>query len=294
MNVPLPWLAAALFGLGLLGTGAYAIWTNRALTQTRAELASSTASYERMLEARDAALQEAAAQNVGLAESLARERRKNGDFEDTLGQLSSTVGSLKKLAETDPELLAKYSKVYFLNENYAPSALAQVPPELTHDKKRAYEFHTEALPFLLDLLRDADAQGLGLRVVSAYRSFGEQSSLKASYRVTYGAASSNRFSADQGYSEHQLGTALDFTTDALGADFTRFEETPAYAWLEENAWRYGFILSYPEPNAYYIYEPWHWRFVGLELARSLKESNRNFYDLDQRSIDGYLGSLFDR
>jgi D-alanyl-D-alanine carboxypeptidase len=87
--------------------------------------------------------------------------------------------------------------------------------------------------------------------------------LKSQYRVTYGAGTANSFSADQGYSEHQLGTTVDFTTPKVGGTLTGFDKTDSYKWLQNNAYKYGFILSYPSSNGYYIFEPWHWRFVGL-------------------------------
>ncbi len=103
---------------------------------------------------------------------------------------------------------------------------------------------------------------------------------------------SNQFSADQGYSEHQLGTTLDFTTPIVGALLTGFETTPAYKWLVDNAHKFGFTLSYSENNKYYEYEPWHWRFVGVDLANKLHRENKYFYDLEQREIYNYLLVLF--
>ncbi len=52
-------------------------------------------------------------------------------------------------------------------------------------------------------------------------------------------------------------------------------------------------MSYPENNDYYEYEPWHWRFVGEDLARYLRNKNKYFYDLEQRKIDEYIPVLFD-
>jgi D-alanyl-D-alanine carboxypeptidase len=143
------------------------------------------------------------------------------------------------------------------------------------------------------LLDDAASSSIKLYVFSGYRSFNEQSALKNDYTVTYGAGTANSFSADQGYSEHQLGTALDFITTGLGGQLDGFDGTAAYQWLINNAYRYGFVLSYPKNNPYYIYEPWHWRFVGVKLATTLHGLNENFYDMDQRTIDGYLVNLFD-
>ena len=108
----------------------------------------------------------------------------------------------------------------------------------------------------------------------------------------YGSGA-NKFSADQGYSEHQLGTTVDFTTPDIGAGFSKFETTAAYTWLTDNAYKYGFALSYPKNNAYYQFEPWHWRFVGVELATKLHNDNMYFYDLNQRIIDTYLVYIFD-
>ncbi|MEK7495870.1 MAG: D-alanyl-D-alanine carboxypeptidase family protein, partial [Patescibacteria group bacterium] len=78
--------------------------------------------------------------------------------------------------------------------------------------------------------------------------------------------------------------------------FIIYLKTPLQAarlWLTENAYKYGFILSYPKQNTYYRFEPWHWRFVGVALATKLHDGNKYFYDLSQREIDQYLVSIFD-
>jgi D-alanyl-D-alanine carboxypeptidase len=154
------------------------------------------------------------------------------------------------------------------------------------------KIHTKVLPYLLDLLKTARNNGLDLKIISAYRSFGEQSTLKGAYTVNYGSGA-NTFSADQGYSEHQLGTTIDFTNTSVGSSFSGFSKTKEYEWLMQNAYKYGFMISYPQENTFYQFEPWHWRFVGRNLANKLHEDNKNFYDLDQRTIDAYLISIFD-
>jgi D-alanyl-D-alanine carboxypeptidase len=117
--------------------------------------------------------------------------------------------------------------------------------------------------------------------------------IKNAYSVTYGAGTANSFSADQGYSEHQLGTTVDLITTGTGGKLAGFDTKPAYTWMLENAHKYGFTLSYPKNNGFYIFEPWHWRFVGVKLATDLYEDEQHFYELDQRKIDTYLASLFD-
>lgn len=220
-------------------------------------------------------------------------KSKVGGVEQAVGSISGTVGDLQKLSRTDPELLKKYSKVFFMNENYVPAHLTPIPADMLYSETSGQQFLSEAWPFLDTLMKEAKAQGVTLYVKSAFRSFGEQESLKSLYTVTYGAGTANSFSADQGYSEHQLGTTLDFITTGLGGKLDGFDYTPAFTWLQANAHRYGFVLSYPKNNAYYVYEPWHWRFVGVKLATYLKEKNLNFYDVDQRDIDTYLISIFD-
>lgn len=209
-------------------------------------------------------------------------------------QIFSAVSVLKKLNETDKELLEKYSKVYFLNEHYIPASLSTIDSNFVFEKGRTLQIHAQVAPFLTDLINRARADGVDLSVLSAYRSFGTQTSLKSNYKVTYGAGTANKFSADQGYSEHQLGTTVDFTNVKVGGVLTGFEKTPSYTWLLAHAHEYGFILSYPKSNTYYTFEPWHWRFVGVKLATSIHNQSQNFYDVDQRTIDQSLVNIFDR
>lgn len=262
------------------------------LSETRLELASTTEAARTMQTTLSANLAKKADEATNLVALLRAEQRKNGNFEEQLSSLSGTVGTLEKLAKTDPELLAKYSKVYFLNENYAPPALSSISSEYLFQKDRTLELHQSVAPNMEDLLEDAKEDGIDLLVISAFRSFSTQAALKSNYRMTFGSGA-NAFSADQGYSEHQLGTTVDLTTAAVGASFSGFDKAPAYAWLTDNAWKYGFVLSYPKGNTFYQYEPWHWRFVGKGLAEYLHEENLHFYDLDQRTIDGYLAEIFD-
>ncbi len=231
-------------------------------------------------------------ENMALEESLYREQQKNADFQNQIGEIASTVGRLDKLSKTDRELLQKYSKVYFLNENYVPENLTNIPSDYLNNQNRPEEIHTKVYPYLRKMIEDARKAGIDLKIISAYRSFGEQGALKNSYTVVYGSGA-NKFSADQGYSEHQLGTTLDFTTAQLGSEFTSFKSSDGYEWLLDNAYRYGFILSYPEGNSFYQFEPWHWRFVGKSLANYLHQEGLDFYDLDQRKIDNYLIKIFD-
>ncbi len=227
-----------------------------------------------------------------LKDDLRKAEDKLEAYEERVGTALKTVDTLDKLSRIDPELLQKYSKIFFLNEHYAPPRTRALDKAFLYHENKAEFLHTQVIPFFEDMINDAKDDGVDLFVVSAFRSFETQASLKGNYTVQFGSGA-NAFSADQGYSEHQLGTTIDFTTTGLNGELTGFEKTKAYEWLSTNAHKYGFILSYPENNAYYIFEPWHWRFVGKDLARELHRKDTHFYDMDQRSIDKYLVSIFD-
>lgn len=295
-----PRLLVAVIALlvALLGYNYFQIVSlKKSLNSLRSELSSTTAvlsSNVIYLTENLVALREQTAGNLATAEeNINAVRALLGGVEQTVGSISGTVGDLQKLSNVDKELLQKYSKVYFMNENYVPKRLTEVPPEYLYSSDRGELFVTEAWPHLKNLLDTAKSEGVTIYLKSAYRSFAEQKSLKSAYSVVYGAGKANAFSADQGYSEHQLGTTVDFITIGMGGKVEGFEKTKAYEWLLANAHRFGFVLSYPKGNAYYIFEPWHWRYVGVTFATFLHNNKLNFYDLEQRQIDTYLLTIFD-
>ncbi len=270
-----------------LYTQVYAL--NQSVAQLQSDLASSTTALAKTQDEQTVKLSD---EIYTIEKNLEATQGRVNIFEGSLGQISGTVGTLQKLSQTDRELLQKYSKVYFLNEHYIPESLTQIPPQLVYSSTRAEQIETRVWPHLKDLLDAATSSAQTLFIKSAYRSFAEQANLKNAYSVSYGSGA-NRFSADQGYSEHQLGTTVDFITTGTGGQLAGFDKTTAYQWLLANAYKYGFILSYPEGNSYYIFEPWHWRFVGVKLATDLHSQGKNFYDLEQRQIDEYLVNIFD-
>ena len=113
----------------------------------------------------------------------------------------------------------------------------------------------------------ARADGISLRSVSAYRSYARQESTYNRWLSQDSQASVDTYSARPGASEHQTGLALDINVASLKA---HFEDTPAYAWLAEHCAEYGFILRYPQGKEHitgYQFEPWHYRYVGVEVAQ---------------------------
>ena len=262
------------------------------LVETQSLLANTTNYFDSQLVKLTEALTASEEDREDLESDLRRERQRNNEFADQIEDISDTITVLDKLSKTDKELLQKYSKVYFLNEHFVPERLAKIDDKWTYEEDREYKLHSKVMPFFEDMVEEAEDDGVELKVTSAYRSFSEQKQLKGNYLVSYGEGA-NTFSADQGYSEHQLGTTIDFTTPDLGSNTDDFDQTDAYSWLKKNAYKYGFVLSYPPDNQYYVFEPWHWRFVGKKLARALDRADEYFYDWEQRKIDEYLVSIFD-
>lgn len=293
-------IALMIIGLvasGFLGYQAYQLKKNKLSLESelflaREDFASTTKSLQATINSIEEELSKTKTERDDFELKYNEERNRLDYLSSQIQGIQGTVGMLEKLKQIDPELLKKYSRVYFLNENYVPEMFIRIDSKYTYNTKEDYLIYERIWPFLENLLMAAENASTDIKIISAYRSFGKQSELKSSYTFVYGSGA-NRFSADQGYSEHQLGTTVDLTTSKIGASYSGFEKTQTYQWLLENAYKYGFILSYPENNQYYQFEPWHWRFVGRALAERLHQDGVNFYDLDQREIDKYLISFFD-
>jgi D-alanyl-D-alanine carboxypeptidase len=118
--------------------------------------------------------------------------------------------------------------------------------------------------------------GVGLAVESGYRSEGRQQQTFAGWVRSSGEAEARRFSARAGHSEHQLGTAIDFKAAGGGSPWTyAFVRSRHGQWLAANAWRFGWIQSYPpgaETRTCYSAEAWHYRFVGRDVAAEVHAS----------------------
>lgn len=165
--------------------------------------------------------------------------------------------------------------LYRLPESYAPDDLVPLSEAGVGTAEMAVR--SLVMPDLRALLAEAEAAGMGLEVQSTYRSYGYQVTTFDSWVAQDGLEAALKTSARPGHSEHQLGTALDFrSADGPPAwELADWRDTPEGAWLAENALRFGFVMSYPEGKesvTCYSYEPWHYRYVGREVAAEVQKS----------------------
>jgi D-alanyl-D-alanine carboxypeptidase len=142
------------------------------------------------------------------------------------------------------------------------------------------QLHRDAASALLRLQDAAAADGIDLRVLSAYRSIDLQKQIFFDVKSERNQSALERaqVSAPPGFSEHSTGYAVDLG-DGRAPDTNlsaSFESTPAFAWLQAHANRFHFTLSFPEGNAQGVnYEPWHWRFEGsAEALKTFEAAQR--------------------
>ncbi|MCF3138448.1 M15 family metallopeptidase [Paenarthrobacter sp. AR 02] len=162
-----------------------------------------------------------------------------------------------------------------VNKSRPLNPASYAPGDLVNARGSGQYLRAEAAAWLNGLFQGAaDAGTGGLAVVSGYRSYAQQQQLYAYYVSIYGQAQADLISARPGYSEHQTGLAVDVgnANGSCGLS-TCFGDTTAGIWVAANAYKYGFIVRYP--NGYtgttgYSYEPWHLRYVGVDLATDMK------------------------
>jgi D-alanyl-D-alanine carboxypeptidase len=164
--------------------------------------------------------------------------------------------------------------IYHLPASYAPADLVDSG---TAGVNGGYLLRTLLAEDLAHLAADARAAGAPIQLVSGYRSHAQQQATFDYWVSVGGYEQALRTSARAGHSEHQLGTAIDVTSEGGAApwEYADWASTPAGAWMAANAWRYGFVMSYPRgafDRTCYDYEPWHYRYVGRPLAAEIRAS----------------------
>ena len=206
---------------------------------------------------------------------------------DLLGKLVSVLAAgtmilSGTLEEAAPQhnaegLLFLVNRQYMVSDAFEPSDLveAQVPGQVR-------EMRAEAAAALEEMYAAClEETGAQLISVSGYRSYSKQGKLFRAklQRVNNKVELAQEYVAPPGASEHHLGLAMDIGQQSKPTLNEKFAETEGGIWARENCWRFGFILRYGEEwedITGYKYEPWHFRYVGKELAKEIHDAGVPF------------------
>lgn len=181
---------------------------------------------------------------------------------------------LPDIIDNPYEVLALVNKEHALPNDYLPTDLVvpdvRFPFTENVPKKQLRKVAADALE---ELFKASDEANLDLFAQSGFRSYERQDAIFKQNIERHGEEHANTYSARPGESEHQTGLVMDVTNQAVNFELIiEFDETKEGKWLENNAHNYGFIIRYPEDKeeiTKYQYEPWHLRYVGIELANEL-------------------------
>jgi len=207
------------------------------------------------------------------------ETEETSESEETEAHTYEIVTEEEVFDESSIEALV--NRQYLLSEDYVPHDLVTVEvPLIFPEHPEINQLRAPAAESLKRMFAAAEEEGIILHARSGYRSYGTQKIQYGSFVETHGEEAASRFSAPPGASEHQTGLTMDVTSESVGYELLEsFGETAEGEWIKDNAHVYGFIIRYHEGRediTGYMYEPWHLRYVGKELAHDIHESGLTY------------------
>ena len=194
--------------------------------------------------------------------------KENSNVKISKTKKGNTIKNYYGVTYIDDVIIA--NKTYSLPSNFVPNNLVTINGYI-----RVINYVKDAYN---ELKSDSSVLGLNIYASSGYRSYSDQKYIYDNYVRMDGMVKADTYSARAGYSEHQTGLAIDLNTVDMS-----FDGTGESNWLKDNCWKYGFIIRYPKDKENitgYMYEPWHIRYVGKELARVLY-NNGNWLSLEE-------------
>ena len=204
------------------------------------------------------------------------DNNKNLEFKEIITRVNSnldyTFYSDSNEVDLSKGMHSLVNKYNYLSQDYVPENLVTIEGKYARDKAQLIDIAFDNFVKMSDA---ASLEGLTLKITTGYRSYNFQSTLYNNYVKADGIKNADTYSARPGYSEHQLGYSADLTNADL-VSFDDFENTKEYEWLKENAYKYGFIERYPKNKEYitgYIFESWHYRYVGVDIATYIYEND---------------------
>lgn len=204
--------------------------------------------------------------------------KENNNVKISKTKKGNTIKNYYGVTYIDNVIIA--NKTYSLPSNFVPNNLVTINGYI-----RIVDYVKDAYN---ELKSDSSVLGLNIYASSGYRSYSDQKYIYDNYVRIDGTEKADTYSARAGYSEHQTGLAIDLNTVDMS-----FDGTSESNWLKDNCWKYGFIIRYPKDKENitgYMYEPWHIRYVGKELARVLYNNGswlslEEYYGIDSKYSD---------
>lgn len=173
------------------------------------------------------------------------------------------------------------NKFFYLEKDYVPENLVELTGYGNGSLvKEAYDAY-------VNMYNAAKDDGMNLYVSTSYRNYNFQSTLYYNYVNEDGQEAADTYSARPGYSEHQTGLAVDLGT-STNHSITQFKYSNEFNWMQENAYKYGFIQRYNDNTQYitgYQTEEWHYRYVGVDVAKYIYENNITFEEYYAYYVD---------
>ena len=169
-----------------------------------------------------------------------------------------------------------------LNKDFKPDNLVKFDTKYT--KGEEYYGNAVAVNAFVSMANAASKENLGLVINSAYRSYEDQEDTWNYYLSKYGDDYVNKFVAKPGFSEHQTGLSFDIGSTSSNV----FANSKEYKWMLDNAYKYGFILRFNkkyESITQFRNEPWHYRYVGKDIAKYIHEHNISFEEYYAMFLD---------
>lgn len=185
----------------------------------------------------------------------------------------------KNVIQNSTNVMALVNKEFFLPEDYTPEDLVKPDVQFSFKEEDIEKslMRKEAAEALENMFENAAEEGIEIIAVSGYRSYNRQKSLYDAEVNRVGVEKAEQAVAIPGASEHQSGLAMDISSRSNKLYLNEaFAKTPEGKWLKENAHLFGFILRYPKEKVditNYMYEPWHFRYVGVKAATIMYENN---------------------
>ncbi|MBQ8132214.1 MAG: M15 family metallopeptidase [Bacilli bacterium] len=175
------------------------------------------------------------------------------------------------------------NKYNYLTRDYVPNNLESLPLSYARSGMKLVSVAKDAY---VKMAKAAEKEKMKLVATSSYRDYEYQETIYNRYVKSDGKEAADTYSGRPGFSEHQTGLAIDLYNGKKL--YTEFESTKEFSWMQDNAYKYGFILRFPKDKENitgYEYESWHYRYVGEDIAKYIHDNDITFEEYYVKFLD---------